>query len=191
MISLIKGTIEAIGKNYVVVMTEGGVGYNVNFRDPISYFQIGQQTTLFTYLKVSDVALDLYGFQTIEERQFFELLMTVSGVGPKTAMNVLSLGSIDQIQSAIARGDVKYLTAVQGMGKKTAERLVVELKSKIQESGIMNNESDKDSQKLSEVIDGLCALGYSNDEAKKTVQQLEEGGKSTEQLLREALRQMR
>ena len=112
-------------------------------------------------------------------------LLTVSGVGPKSAMNILALGSIDDIKSAIVRGDVKYLTAVQGMGKKTAERMVVELKSKI---AVKDIGQDITGGILSEVMDGLVSMGYTRSEAKDVVQTLDPKGKDTETLLKEALK---
>lgn len=186
MISILSGTIHAKGKDGLVIMTPGGVGYAVRIT-PLHLVDchVGQDISLFTHLKVTDQSHELFGFTTAEERTFFSLLLTVSGVGPKSAMNVLSLGSLDQIQDAIARQDVKYLTAVQGMGKKTAERLVVELRSKVcdQRSAI----SDQEGEALGEVVEGLVALGYGKDEAREVVRQLEGGDKTSEQLLREAL----
>jgi Holliday junction DNA helicase RuvA len=155
----------------------------------LSLFTIQKEVSLFTYLKVSDSALDLYGFETADERDFFTTLMTVSGVGPKTAMSILSLGAIDKISGAIARGDVKYLTGVSGLGKKTAERLVVELKSKL-----LNHNSEigvGESDVLSEVIEALVGMGYGREEAKSALEGIESSGKSTEQLLRDALKQMK
>ncbi len=190
MISLIKGTIESVGKDSLVVMTAGGVGYEVGFKISDFGFKIGEEVTLFTYLKVSDSGMSLYGFETVEEKVFFELLLGVSGVGPKSAMNILKLGSIADIQAAIARGDAKYLTAVQGMGKKTAERLCVELKSKV--SGQMSDvQNTGDSQILSEVIDGLVAMGYSASQAREVVEQIDAVEKTTEEVLKIALQQIK
>lgn len=190
MIAFIRGTILGKGKDHLVVETSGGVGYEIKMTLlQLSKFSLGQSVGLHTYLKVSDSAQDLYGFETTEEKSFFELLMTVSGVGPKSAMNILSLGNISQIQSAIARGDVTYLTSVQGLGKKTAERLVVELKNKI--TGSLENISSSNSVEstiLAEVIDGLMAMGYSREEAKEKVKGLEVKDLSTAQLLKIALK---
>lgn len=189
MISILKGTIESIEKDSLILMTAGGVGYSIQCRFKNANFKMGDSLTVHTYLKVSDNAMELYGFEKPEEKVFFELLLTVSGVGPKAAMRVLSLGSIEEIQSAIARGDAQYLTAVQGMGKKTAERLCVELKSKIAtlDSGPQGSAGG---QVLSEVIDGLVAMGYGKEEARHAISGLDAEGKSTEELLRIALQQI-
>ena len=190
MISFIKGTIHSVDKDNVVVQTTGGVGYKIFLsKNIVLKYLPGKEVSFFTYLKVSDSALDLYGFENTEQKEFFELLLSVSGVGPKSAMNILNLGSIDDIKGAIARQDVKYLTTVQGMGQKTAERLVVELKNKI---GKMENmaEITGDSQILADVIDGLASMGYGKEEAKDTVKSIDTKNKTTEQVLREALKRL-
>jgi holliday junction DNA helicase RuvA len=191
MISIIKGTIQTVSKDAVVVMTASGLGYKVNcLIAELPNYRIADNVKFFTYLKVSDSALDLYGFETAEQKSFFELLLTVSGVGPKAAMRILSLGSIGEIQNAIARGDAKYLTAVQGMGKKTAERLCVELKNKVQCS-VFSVQRDPNGAVLEEVIEALVSMGYSREDAKIVVHELEVAEKTTEQLLRLALRAMK
>ena len=189
MISIIRGKIESVGKDSLVLMTAGGVGYKVRWLGV--RFQVGDEISLYTYLKVSDSAMSLFGFETEDEKSFFELLLTVSGVGPKSAMNILKLGSIGEIQSAIARGDAKYLTAVSGMGKKTAERLCVELKGKIMKHESWGLKQSGDSQILVDVIDGLVAMGYSKEDAKLVVGEIDAVEKTTEELLKIALQQIR
>jgi Holliday junction DNA helicase RuvA len=188
MISYLSGTVIAKAKQSVTLQTSGGVGYEV-FLSPLQVLEqtVGQKADFYTYLKVSDSDLQLFGFATIEAKAFFTLLLTVSGVGPKTAQNILSLGSHAEIQSAIARGDVKYLTGVSGLGKKTAERLVVELKGKIgnQESGIKNQES---SGMLTEVVDALVSMGYSREEARAAIETIDSTVTKTEDALRLALK---
>ena len=191
MIASINGKIIGTTKSGVIVETASGLGYEVQVTPAEKMGSVvGSQGHFFSYLKVSEQAQDLYGFSTSEAREFFCLLLTVSGVGPKTALNILSLGSLGNIQGAIARGDVKYLTAVQGMGKKTAERLVVELKSKILGSQKTFEDSSASSGPLGEVVDGLVAMGYSQNEARDVVQTLAGEGKSSEALLREALQKL-
>ncbi|OGH66374.1 MAG: Holliday junction DNA helicase RuvA [Candidatus Magasanikbacteria bacterium RIFCSPHIGHO2_02_FULL_41_13] len=190
MIGLLSGKIFEKSKDSVLVETSGGVGYLVRMTtSSVAGCHVGQDIKMYTYLKVSDSALDLYGFQNLEEKDFFELLMTVSGVGPKSAMNILSLGHREEIQSAIARSDVKYLTGVQGMGKKTAERLVVELKNKVIASASdVHSTNTGESAILTDVLEGLMALGYSRDEAKGLVKNIETEGKTAEQILKLALK---
>lgn len=189
MIAFITGTIIERTKDTVVIKTNGGVGYAVRVGLHVGGTK-GQLIELYTYLKVSEQAMDLYGFQTIEERAFFDLLLSVSGVGPKTAMHILSLGSIEDISGAIAREDAAYLSAVQGIGKKTAERMVVELKSKVK-SANWRTKAEGDISVggvLEEVVDGLMGMGYTAEQAREAVRGLEGGEKTTEELLREALR---
>jgi len=191
MISYLIGKVIDKQKNHIVLMTPGGVGYEVNMTPTrILEYKAGEQAELFTYMKVSDSALDLFGFKTAEDREFFSLLLSVKGVGPKTALHILSLGSVENIESAIGRGDVTYLTAVQGLGKKTAERVVVELKSKMKGSRSKGYTS-AESTVMGEVIDGLVAMGYSRDEAKLVVMNLDATGMTTEKLLKEALKMSR
>lgn len=190
MIAFVRGTILGKAKDHLVIETAGGVGYEVKMNLlQMAKFSIGQTVGIFTYLKVSDSAMDLYGFENIEEKSFFELLLTVSGVGPKSAMKILSLGNIAHIQSAIGRGDIQYLTAVQGLGKKTAERVVVELKTKITSPlEERNTYSSEESTILAEVVDGLMALGYSREEAKEKIKGIDATGKTTAQVLKMALK---
>lgn len=191
MIALLSGVVVEKASTSVLVETSGGVGYDVTMTvaDVLSVV-VGEKLRVFTYLKVSDSAQELFGFKTTAARDFFKILLSVSGIGPKSALNILSLGAIDQIQGAIARGDVKYLTSVQGMGKKTAERLVVELKNKFTVRG---NSSEPvagaiDSGPLGEVVEALVSMGYSQAEARDTVQNLDTANKNAEGLLREALK---
>jgi holliday junction DNA helicase RuvA len=169
-------------------MTEGGVGYEVTTtRVFVSEQTVGDTVTLHTYLKVSEQAMQLFGFANSEERSFFELLLSVSGVGPKSAMNILALGSIQEIEAAIVREDSTYLSAVQGIGKKTAERMVVELKSKIKKHTSSNSEHVTGSV-LIEVIDALVSMGYEKENVRDVVKEIE--GDDTEELLRKALKNL-
>lgn len=195
MIASLTGTITHAEGDRIVLQTAGGVGYAVTLtKAHVMELAIGKEVAIPTYLRVTDSDHSLFGFRTENDRTFFELLISVSGVGPKSAMNILGLGSVADIQNAIAREDVKYLTAVQGLGKKTAERLVVELNAKLKKlSGqkIANNPADaKLGEVMGETIDALVSMGYAKDEARQVVETLDAGGKKTEELLREALKQL-
>jgi len=168
-------------------MTSGGVGYDVTTTRVFASEQVvGNTIVLNTYLKVSETAMQVFGFASVEERSFFQLLLSVSGVGPKSAMNILALGSVSDIASAIARGDATYLSAVQGIGKKTAERMVVELKSKIVDRQ-PTEEGQHTGTVFAEVIDALVSMGYAKDEVRTIVVSLP-AEQETEVLLREALK---
>ena len=189
MISLMSGTIHATSPTGIVLLTTGGVGYDITTtRIFASEQRVGNIITITTYLKVSENAMQLFGFQSADERSFFELLLSVSGVGPKSAMNILALGSVDEIEAAIAREDATYLSAVQGIGKKTAERMVVELKAKVAKSA-KNVEVAHSGTILAEVIDALVSMGYGKEEVKHIVTALP-ASESTEELLREALKKL-
>lgn len=189
MIGLVVGSILEKNGSVLLVETSGGVAYEVAMTPARAAEAVVSSTVrLFTYLKISDSAQELFGFGNTAERDFFKLLLTVSGIGPKSALNILGLGSIENIQAAIGRGDIAYLTGVQGMGKKTAERVVVELKSKLKGVSSAGGELPAGAvDVLGDVVDGLVAMGYSANEARQAAQSLLTVGKTSEQLLREAL----
>lgn len=188
MISFLTGTVHEQTSTTLTVLTEGGVGYSVQVgRRVAAQVAVGKRVALYTYLKVSDSALDLYGFEQAGQRAFFELLLTVKSVGPKSAMNILNVGPVEDIQQAIARGDATYLSAVQGLGKKTAERLCVELKSKITVDDSVRG-STPHGDMLSDVVDALVGLGYTKEHARAIIKELDAANATTEELLRAALK---
>lgn len=187
MLSFIFGKIINKNNNKICVLTSSGVGYEVNL-PPFLFLELknNQEIELNVYLAVRENALELYGFKDLEQKDLFLKFLNVNGIGPKSALHLLSLGTVEEISSAIARGDVSYLTKVSGVGKKTAERIVVELKSKMGERGIGNGESEVG--QLGEVVDALTSLGYSKDEARNVVRELKGENKKSEDLLKEALK---
>ena len=190
MISLIKGKVIENNGEKITVLTAGGVGYEIFVNtNGASFFKVGMETEVLTYLAVRETAMDLFGFKNKEEKSLFEKFLSVSGVGPKTALHILSLGSVNEISSAIARADVTYLTKVSGMGKKTAERLIVELKNKI---GVTKDLvlGENFGSEAGDVIEGLIALGYNASLARDTVQKIQGAGKTSEQLMKEALKML-
>ncbi|HLD34338.1 MAG TPA: Holliday junction branch migration protein RuvA [Patescibacteria group bacterium] len=190
MITLIKGKILGNNAGKMTVLTPGGVGYTVFVNPLSSAWKIGQEAEVLTYLSVRENAMDLYGFATEAEKNLFEKFLLVSGIGPKTALHLLSLGSVEEIAGAINRGDLAYLKRVSGIGGKTAERLVVELKGKLA-GGIHQGIATGMNEELADVVDGLIALGYSESEAREAVKKLETKGKNTQQLLKEALQKVK
>jgi Holliday junction DNA helicase RuvA len=168
-------------------MTAGGVGYKILVNAGKSdRWPTGSEAQILTYMVVRDDAMELFGFGAEKERQLFLKLLSVSGIGPKSALHVLSLGEVEEISAAVTRGDVAFLTRVSGVGKKTAERIVVELKSKMVDinavlGGLGGN--------VGEVVEGLISLGYSASEAREAVQGLPD--LPAEQLMREALKRFK
>lgn len=193
MISLIEGKVTQNNNGEVIIMTRGGVGYRLFASlQAVERCTIGNEVVLDTYLAVREDALELFAFADNAEKELFKQFLSVSGVGPKTALHLLALGTVAEISSAIGRGDIEYLTKVSGIGKKTAERIVVELKSKLEVSSIKYQVSNEtNSGILGDVIDGLIALGYASTEAREVAKKLNPEGKTSEQLLKEALQQIK
>lgn len=187
MIASISGKIKHKDEKHAVIDV-GGIG----FRLFVPSFtleampKIGEEVHLFTYLAVREDALDLYGFLTKREQEFFELLISVSGIGPKSALSILSQASVDQLEEAIISGSDEILTRVAGIGKKTAGRIVLELKTKIKhiakESGTAGVVEDI------EVLDALSALGFSVREARQIVVNLPASVVGVNDKVKEALK---
>lgn len=193
MISLLEGVVISKQDSELVLMTSGGVGYRLMVSPTaFSLATVGDKVTLNTHLSVKEDSLDLFGFASMAEHALFKNLISVSGVGPKTAIHFLSLGSVEEITVAIGRGDVEYLTKVSGIGRKTAERIVVDLKTKVAKNmKDVGMPMPAANDAVTDVIDGLVTLGYSVLDAREVVKKLETDGKTSEQLLREALRCVR
>ncbi|MDO8499134.1 MAG: Holliday junction branch migration protein RuvA [bacterium] len=191
MISLLKGKIIENADGKITVLTAGGVGYDVAVNImSASKWPIGDEAEVLTYLVVRETSLDLYGFADDVERSLFLQFLEVSGIGPKTALHILSLGSAEDIAGAIARGDVDYLTKVSGVGKKTAERIVVELRNKMGAVGKVKG-GVAFGGPVGDAVEGLVSMGYTNEEARDAVKKIDAAGKTSEQILREALKRVK
>ncbi len=184
MIRMLVGEVAAIHNDHLVVLIQG-IGYKVaTTPDILARHSEGDQITLHTHLAVRETALDLYGFPSLRSLALFELLLTVSGIGPKSALNVLSLSTEELLISAVREGNAGHLSKVSGIGKKTAEKIVLELKEKMVliqgATAIISGEDD--------AIEGLRAMGYSLAEAREALKEVPrtvEGGSAR---IREALR---
>lgn len=195
MISHLNGTLEHIDQSHVVIDV-GDVGYRVNV--PASVLnrlpKVGEKVKLFTIQVVREDDISLYGFMQKEERALFSLFLSVSGIGPKLAMALISGFPIDRLVSAIASGDVALLSSVSGIGRKTAERIVVELREKIGRAyAIRPSEMTAgirgESAIISDSIAALIALGYSPREAREAILKLNaEKMSSVEEIIKEALK---
>jgi len=190
MIAQISGKVINNDGLEVVIMTTGGVGYRALVSPSAAKLCIlGQEINLETYLIVREDALDLFGFANDSEKKLFKNFVSVSGVGPKTALHLFSLGSVEEIVLAVGRGDVNFLTKVSGIGKKTAERIVVELREKMnKEQSVSVGKDKKENSSINDALEGLITLGYSAMAARETLKNIDTNGKTSEQLLREALR---
>jgi Holliday junction DNA helicase RuvA len=171
MISRIEGTIIDKTDKFLVVNV-GGIGFKVySTADLIqSCGEIGVTTSIHTHLVVREDALDLYGFSTKDEMLFFEKLISISGIGPKTAINILSITTVSTIKRAISTGDISHLVKVSGIGKKIADKIVLELKGKV-----FSEENDSISNIKEEIdaVETLKALGYSQKEAREALQEID------------------
>lgn len=189
MIATLEGTVsEKIGA--MVVLNVQGVGYGlcVNAED-FGGLNLGAKTKLYVYEHIREQAFDLYGFINKETLSLFEKLLAVNGVGPKMALNILSIGSVDQVKKAIAGGEVKYIQQTNGVGKKVAERVIIELKDKV---GLGSNDLDSSiflgeaSFSSDEAVQALVALGYSAQDATKALEGVD-AKLSTEERIKKAL----
>jgi len=197
MIAYLKGTLVSAAPNHAVIEV-GGVGYRVLI--PISSYEAlprpGGEVKLLTHLHVREDEMSLYGFFSEEERTLFELLLGVSGIGPRTAITILSGVSVQAFHQAIASQDLRLLSSVRGVGKKTAERLVLELKDKISLLPALQREASKSrldgsEAKIADVLEALLSLGYKPAQAQRAIEAAlgrAEAGWAVEQLLKEALK---
>lgn len=161
MIASLSGTISARDERSLTLDVHG-VGFRL-FVSPktIEQFPVGRTATLNAHLHVREDALELYGFATAQEQRLFEKLLTVSGVGPKVAMAVLAAAGVDDLEAAIERGQASALTKVSGVGTKTAERIIVDLKGKLARDEMVGDSA------MGTVIDALINLGYTGKEARE------------------------
>ncbi len=170
MIAYLKGRIIS-KRNSSVIIDVKDVGYQVAVGENLfNELVLGSETELYTYHHIREEASDLYGFKSAPDLEIFEMLLSVSGVGPKSALGVLSVASYDDVVQAILRGDANLLTKVSGIGKKTAERIVLELKTKIIKVAGNGTASGLEAASYgSDEIDALMSLGYSLSEARSAL----------------------
>ncbi len=181
-----------------VVVDVNGIGYEISATAPtIANLTIGQKTRLFTYLQVRDDGISLFGFGTLEEKTMFLNLISVSGVGCKVAQSILSGIDSNTLAYAIYTGDTKQLTKVKGLGKKTAERLVLELKEKVMVDAsqiqmdvpIVQHPDNPLTREMQNAVAVLCSLGKTQQDAEKLVEAASKlGANTTEELINMAFR---
>lgn len=196
MIYNLKGKLTVCDVNFIVVEC-GGVGFKcfTTLNTVKQIGKVGSEVNVFTHLSVREDAMDLYAFATPAELDAFKLLITVSGIGPKAAASILSELTPDRLALCIASGDAKSITAAQGVGKKTAERVVLELKDKMNGivtesvSSSVNNASSVESSSASEAVAALVALGYSQSDAAVVVGSLDKS-MSVDEMIRHGLKQL-
>ncbi len=187
MIHSLKGTLQEKEGNLFVVEI-GGISFavksSVNVVNKLP--QVGQPVNVFTYLHVREDALELYGFLNKEELGFFQMLIGISGIGPKSALGILGIENVEKLKAAISEGRVELLTKASGVGKKTAERIILELRSKLMQSGsekiVGAMESDHD------IIEALSNLGYSKFQAREALAKMDPSVVRMEERIKGALK---
>lgn len=171
-----------------IILDVAGVGYRI-FVSPDTFKQLHTQkednVSLFTHLSVRENALDLYGFLEQEELHFFEMLISISGIGPKSALAILSIADIQTMKQAILSGDSSYLTKVSGIGIKNAQKIVLELNDKIEVHGDTGEPALREDM---DTFEALKSLGYSTLEARETLKQIPRTVSGTRNRLRQALK---
>jgi len=170
MIAHIRGIVAMKG-NKSVVLDVGGVGYAIYATADLlrALPPVGQEALIYTYHVIREDTQDLYGFVSMGEREFFEMLLAVPGVGPKTALGILGLAPMETLRRAIASGDHTYLSKMSGIGKKTAEKIIVELRDRLgafEGAGSSTHDAD--------ALDALLSLGYTRDEARGALRDIGE-----------------
>jgi Holliday junction DNA helicase RuvA len=198
MISHLNGILEHIDKAHLV-LDVGNVGYHVRVSSGTltRLPKIGEKIKLFTYQVVREDDISLYGFVSKEERNLFSLLLTVSGVGPKASLSILSGFPIDKLVAAITQGNVDLISTVPGIGKKTAQKLVIELKEKVAKAYAIKP-SDMavgmggDEPIVSDAISALISLGYSPKEARNAILRsgIDLSSQNVEGIIKQALNHM-
>ena len=196
MIRSIRGSLYPEMDGSVTVETESGVGLRVFVPANSEIYKRveGSEVKLYTSMMVREDAMSLYGFSNKDERRLFDLLITVNGVGAKAGMSIMSTLSPTELKLAIAAGDAKAISAANGIGKKTAERIILELKDKVEmptslpemEGVVAATYSDE----RNEAVNALIALGYSKNEAASAIGSVAENGLTCEEYIKKALKNL-
>jgi len=186
MIAYLKGEIIHSTDKFIILNT-GNVGYKVSVTpETILLCEEGLQIALFIYTAVRENSIDLFGFINKEELSFFELLLDVSGIGPRSALSIIGLAPIETVKSAIATGDVAYLNKVSGIGKKTAEKIIIELRDKLQNYKNIDGASST-LREEGDILEALKSLGYSQNEARDALKQIPSSMEGTNARIKKAL----
>ena len=187
MISFLNGTVEFVGEKYAI-FNVAGIGYRVCMTPAVlqKLPERGREVKVWTHQHLREDAVELYGFLAHAELDLFETLISVSGIGPKGGLGILAAGSVDALKKAIAAGDISYLTRVSGIGRKTAEKIVLELREKMAGRGISVEAPELKGE--ADALDALLSLGYSQREAREALAKIGDRATGVEEKVREALK---
>lgn len=201
MISYVRGELVAMEKSKIIVDVNG-VGYGIFMPEASMGMlpQLGNEVKIHTYLNVREDAMQLFGFLTRDDLEIFKLLIGVSGIGPKGGLSILSKLTADDLRFAVLSGDAKAISAAPGIGKKTAEKVIIELKDKLDleemlqgpsEQGTMVSSVDTGANSVqSEAVQALVALGYGSTESLKAVKRVNLENATVEEVLKQALKHL-
>ena len=194
----LNGTVSELAQN-LVVLECGGIGFALNATlNTVSHLKMGEKAKLYVAESIGETNFDLYGFADKAEKRCFEMLVSVSGIGPKAALSILSYTTPEGLALAIMNNDLKTLTVAPGIGKKIAQRVILELKDKIsKEMGgaeislpIAAAPAAAENSQVNDALTALTVLGYSSAEVAPVLKTLDVGGMSAEQIIKTVLRQM-
>ncbi len=190
MINLLQGLVERQTEKFIVINV-AGVGYKVfcprQMLDRVA--KIGQEVKIWTHLCPKENVWELYGFLSYNDLEFFELLITISGIGPKTALNILSVVSVDDLEEAIVLGNENVLARASGISKKTAQKIILELKSKVKKIAKSPSEHSRVVDDI-EAIDALVSLGYRLAEGRRALDAVPDNIAGLENRVKEALKRL-
>ncbi len=183
MIAYLSGKIIEKEINYII-LNVNDVGYKIYISHQLlQKLSLNTKTSLWIHLVVRENLLDLYGFEIKEEKIFFEKLISISGVGPKSALLIMSISDLNELKQAIVNENIQFLTSVPGIGKKSAERIIIELKDSLEQI----KKDNYNSTEYADVVDALISLGYSKQKVLKAISQIKTEDKGIQQQIKEAL----
>lgn len=186
MIGFLSGTIKYLGPNYLILLTKDGVGYKIHLK--ANSEKLKSNVEYFIYQHLREDRSELYGFKTPQELNFFETLITVSGVGPKMATNILANLSVEKISQAIVTNDVAIFTSISGVGKKLAGKIILELKPNLAKGEAMDFSA---LEGQSDLVDALESLGYKKREILPYLSKIPAKLKSTEEKVKWILKNLK
>jgi Holliday junction DNA helicase RuvA len=194
MISYIEGTVKFINQKNICVLTDSGVGYEVQIdKNQIDSLNLNQNISLHIYTHVREDAFELYGFLERSEKIMFEQLTSISGIGPKSALQILALSGSQILYDNVIKNNVAYLTQISGIGKKIAEKIVMELKDKLPKIAFEFNGTSSENNNVTmsenmDVFEALKSMGYTPKEAKDAINNITDKDMTLEQKIKFALK---
>ena len=191
MYSYIKGILKASSENHLVI-ENNGIGYSINTSmNTVRNSVINDETTVHTYLYVREDIISIYGFATVQELELFKNLIKISGVGPKAGLSILSLSDVNTLKYSIYNGDYKFISKASGIGKKTAEKIIIELKDKVKDefAGVdINTGMEFPVENNEFLVEALVSLGFNSNEAKKALGAIDKTNLTDNEVLKIALK---